>query len=99
MAAPSPRPDVLTIDPYTPGESAVSGGANRILKLSSNEGALGVPPGARKAIAAAADHVERYPDGGADALRKAIGARWGLDPDRIVCGAGSYDLIYQLCLS
>ena len=32
-------------------------------------------------------------------LRRAIGARFGLDPARIVCGAGSDDLIYQFCLS
>ena len=41
----------------------------------------------------------RYPDGGADRLRAAIGKRWGLDPARIVCGAGSDDLLYQFCLS
>ena len=41
----------------------------------------------------------RYPDGGADRLREAIGKRWGLDPARIVCGAGSDDLMYQLCLA
>ena len=31
------------------------------------------------------------------ALREAIGARFGLDPAHIVCGAGSDDLIYLLC--
>ena len=41
----------------------------------------------------------RYPDGDAPELRRAIGARFGLDPARIVCGAGSDDLIYQLCLA
>ena len=43
--------------------------------------------------------MHRYPDGGALELRRAIGARFGLDPGRIVCGAGSDDLIYQLCLA
>ena len=36
-------------------------------------------------------------DGGATALRHAIGSRFGLDPDRIVCGAGSDDLLFLLC--
>jgi histidinol-phosphate aminotransferase len=98
MTAPSPRPEILTIHPYVGGESTIAG-ANRTIKLSSNEGAFGVPPGAQAAIAAAAKKVYRYPDGGADRLREAIGRRWGLDPARIVCGAGSDDLIYQLCLA
>ena len=98
MTTPRPRPEVLTISPYIGGESELPG-INRTIKLSSNEGAFGVPPGAQAAIRRAAEDVFRYPDGGADALRAAIGRRWGLDPARIVCGAGSDDLIYQLCLA
>ena len=98
MTTPRPRPEVLTISPYVGGESELPG-INRIIKLSSNEGAFGVPPGAQEAIRRVAEEVYRYPDGGADALREAIGRRWGLDPARIVCGAGSDDLIYQLCLA
>jgi histidinol-phosphate aminotransferase len=98
MTSPTPRPEILTIHPYVGGESDLPG-FNRTVKLSSNEGAFGVPPGAQAAIQQAAEEVYRYPDGGADALRLAIGKRWGLDPARIVCGAGSDDLIYQLCLS
>lgn len=98
MTTPRPRPEVLTISPYIGGESTLPG-INRTIKLSSNEGAFGVPPGAQSAIHRAAEEVFRYPDGGADALREAIGRRWGLDPARIVCGAGSDDLIYQFCLA
>ncbi|MEO1190043.1 MAG: histidinol-phosphate transaminase, partial [Pseudomonadota bacterium] len=43
----------------------------------------------------AAKHMELYPDGSASALRTAIGAKYGIEPDRIVCGAGS-DEIFQL---
>ena len=95
MTTPLPRPEILTISPYVGGESELPG-VNRTIKLSSNEGAFGVPPGAQAAIRRAAEDVFRYPDGGADRLRLAIGKRWGLDPDRIVCGAGSDDLIYLL---
>jgi histidinol-phosphate aminotransferase len=98
MTSPLPRPEILTIHPYVGGESGMEG-ANRTLKLSSNEGAFGVPPAARAAIAETLQDLHRYPDGGADRLRAAIGKRWGLDPARIVCGAGSDDLLYQLCLS
>lgn len=98
MTGPQPRPEILTIKPYIGGESELPG-RNRTIKLSSNEGAFGVPPGAQAAIRAVTEQVFRYPDGGADALREALGKRWGFDPARIVCGAGSDDLIYQLCLS
>ena len=98
MTSPLPRPEILTIHPYVAGESSVPG-ANRTVKLSSNEGAFGVPPSAQVAIAASVAEVHRYPDGGAGRLRAAIGKRWGLDPQRIVCGAGSDDLLYQFCLS
>ncbi|HEY0184381.1 MAG TPA: histidinol-phosphate transaminase [Rhodopila sp.] len=98
MTSPSPRSEILTISPYVAGESELPG-ANRTIKLSSNEGAFGVPPSAQAAIAAAAGESYRYPDGGANRLRAALGERWGLNPDRIVCGAGSDDLLYQFCLS
>jgi histidinol-phosphate aminotransferase len=98
MTSPLPRPEILTIHPYVAGESDLPG-VNRTVKLSSNEGAFGVPPSAGATIANAAGDSYRYPDGGANRLRAAIGKRWGLNPDRIVCGAGSDDLLYQFCLS
>jgi histidinol-phosphate aminotransferase len=91
-----PRPEILDIHPYTPGISRIPGIGHPV-KLSSNEGAFGPPPGVAEALARATPDAHRYPDGGASALRAAIGQRFGLDPDRIVCGAGSDDLIYLLC--
>src|SRR5580698_4421773 len=98
MTSPRPRPEILEISPYVGGEATLEG-MNRVYKLSSNEGAFGVPPGAQAACRKIAEEQYRYPDGGALDLRRAIGARFGLDPARIVCGAGSDDLIYQLCLA
>jgi histidinol-phosphate aminotransferase len=95
---PRPRPEILDIDPYVGGESKLPG-VNRVIKLSSNEGAFGVPPGAREAYLRASQELYRYPDGGATELRRAIGGRFELEPARIVCGAGSDDLIYQLALA
>lgn len=94
---PRPRPEILAIAPYVPGESKLAG--NRTVKLSSNEGAFGPPPDAMAAYHAAATELHRYPDGGTIALREAIGARFGLDPRRVVCGNGSDDLLQQLALS
>jgi histidinol-phosphate aminotransferase len=89
---PQPQPGILEISPYVPGESEVPGGLKPI-KLSSNETPLGPSPKAIAAYKAEADHLERYPDGGATALRTAIARQYGLDPDRIVCGCGSDELI------
>jgi histidinol-phosphate aminotransferase len=98
LSAPRPRPEILRISPYVGGESQVQG-VNRVIKLSSNEGAFGVPPGAQEAIRRVAAEQHRYPDGTATELRRALGTRFRLDPSRIVCGAGSDDLIIQLALA
>ena len=89
---PQPRPGVLAIDPYVPGKSTAPGVA-RVFKLSSNETPLGPSPKAIAAYRAVGEHLEDYPDGAATALREAIGRAFGLDPGRIVCGAGSDDLL------
>ena len=93
-----PRPSILSVEPYVGGESKVPG-VNRIVKLSSNEGAFGPPPAAVQAIAEAAREAHRYPDGGATALREAIGRYHGLDPARIVTGNGSDELLALLILA
>lgn len=95
MNRPQPRPGVLDIAPYVPGKSTAPGVA-KVFKLSSNETPLGPSANAIAAYRAAGEHLEDYPDGSAAALREAIGAAFGLDPDRIVSGAGSDDLLNLL---
>jgi len=92
---PQPRPGVLAIDAYVPGKSSAPGVA-RVFKLSSNETPLGPSPKGVEAYRAVGAHLEDYPDGAATNLREAIGRAFGLDPDRIVCGAGSDDLLNLL---
>ncbi len=91
-----PRAGILEIAPYVGGASAIAG-ANRAIKLSSNENPLGPSPAARAAYAAEADRLALYPDGGHGALREAIAAAHGLEAERIVCGNGSDELIALLC--
>ena len=93
--APVPKPGILDIAPYVPGESTVPGGLKPI-KLSSNETPLGPSAKAMAAYKAQADELERYPDGASTALRKAIAGVYGLDPARIVCGCGSDELLNLL---
>lgn len=96
MTSPEPKPGILRIAPYVGGKSSVAG-ANRVVKLSSNENPYGCSPAARDAFRAAGETLALYPDGGAVALREAIARSEQLDPDRIVCGAGSDELISLLC--
>jgi histidinol-phosphate aminotransferase len=95
LQRPQPRAGVLAISAYVPGKSGATGLA-KVHKLSSNETPLGPSPKAIAAYRAVSDHLQDYPDGSASELREAIGRAFGLDPNRIVCGAGSDDLLNLL---
>ena len=95
LQRPEPRAGVLAISAYVPGKSSADGVA-RVHKLSSNETPLGPSPKAIAAYRAVSEHLQDYPDGSAADLRDAIGRAFGLDPGRIVCGAGSDDLLNLL---
>jgi histidinol-phosphate aminotransferase len=95
---PQPRPGIMDIAPYVGGLSKLPG-REQVIKLSSNEGALGPSPKALKAYDAAAKTLQRYPDDHCKDLREALGARHAIDAERIVCGAGSDDIITVLCRS
>ena len=90
MTGPKPLSNILEITPYKGGEKLETG-----WKLSSNENPLGCSPLVREALAKVGEHLELYPDGGAGKLRQAIGTKYNVNPDNIVCGAGS-DEIFQL---
>ncbi|MCH2037064.1 MAG: histidinol-phosphate transaminase [Rickettsiales bacterium] len=91
------NPGILSIKPYVGGLSRASSEDVEIIKLSSNENALGASPKAIEAYKAAAHDLFRYPDGGSILLREAIAEVYDLDPNRIVCGAGSDEIIAFLC--
>src|SRR5580700_9498329 len=89
---PVPGPGILDIAPYVGGDAKLEGFEHPI-RLASNESALGPSPKAVAAYRALAGEIHRYPDGSADELRHALGKAHNLDPARIVCGAGSDELI------
>src|SRR5215467_3234500 len=95
LKRPEPRSSVLEIQAYVPGRSTTPH-ATAVFKLSSNETPHGPSRQAVCAYQAAAEHLAEYPDGSAAALRAAIGRTYGLDPVRIVCGAGSDELLNLL---
>lgn len=67
-----------------------------IVKLASNENALGPSPRALAAMTACASQMHRYPDGGAFYLAQALARRLNLEPANLVFGSGSNELIEML---
>lgn len=96
MNAPKPNSWISAIHAYVPGSAKAAGHAEPV-KLSSNENPWGASPSALAAMQAATK-INRYPDGAATALRRAIGEVHGLDPERIVCGTGSDEILQLLPL-
>ncbi len=96
MSQITPQPGIMGIALYEGGESKIEG-ANRVTKLSSNENPHGPSPLAKAAFIEAAEDLALYPTTDHRSLREAIGRVHGLDADRIICGAGSDEIIAFLC--
>ena len=96
MSRPVPKPGILEIAPYTPGKSPVPQAGRKLFKLSANETPFGPSPRAMGIYREASAHLEDYPEGTSRVLREAIGKSFGLDPDRIICGAGSDEILNLL---
>jgi histidinol-phosphate aminotransferase len=92
MARPEPKPWIADIHAYVPGASTSARGTP-LVKLSANENPLGASPAALAALAAGHSPAD-YPDPDARALREGVAQLHGLEPDRIVCGTGSGELLH-----
>ena len=95
MNAPLPKPWIDAIEAYVPGRATTDDG-RKVAKLSSNENPLGPSPKAVDAMRAVAGEAHRYPDGSATVLREAIAGLYDLDPERVVCGTGSDEILQLL---
>jgi histidinol-phosphate aminotransferase len=91
-----PQPGILDIALYQGGKAHVAGVAN-VVKLSSNENPFGASDKAKEAFSRTVHSLHRYPSTDHTGLRVAIGDVHGLDPDRIICGVGSDEIITFLC--
>ena len=92
----TPKFKNFNIEPYKPGRSKVKKLKN-IIKLSANESALGMSPKVSKIISNKKLKLERYPDGKSKNLRKEISKQFKCDPNKIICGAGSDEVIQMIC--
>ena len=89
--------DILKIRPYVPGKPVEEVkrelGISRVIKLASNENSLGPSPKAIQAIRNYASEVHFYPDGGCYYLKKDLASHIGVDPDNIILGNGSDEIV------
>ena len=97
------RPVVDTLAPYDAGKPlealASELGLAELVRLSANENPLGPSPRVVEAIRREAGRVHLYPDGGAGALRDALGRRLGISPAQILVGNGADELIGLVALA
>jgi histidinol-phosphate aminotransferase len=91
-----PQPKILDIALYQGGQSKIVG-IDNITKLSSNENPFGAPDNAKTAFSKAVHQLHRYPNTDHSSLRQAIGDVHGLNPQQIICGVGSDEIIAFLC--
>ncbi|MDA8848390.1 histidinol-phosphate transaminase [Candidatus Pelagibacter ubique] len=91
-----PKFKKIKIEAYKPGKSNIAKIRN-IIKLSANESALGVSPRVKKILQNKELLISKYPDGKAKKLRKEISKKFKCDFERIICGAGSDEIIQMIC--
>ncbi len=84
------------IEAYRPGKSKVKK-LKKVIKLSANESALGMSPKAKKIISNKNLNLDKYPDGKSQNLRKEISKAYKCNSEKIICGAGSDEVIQMIC--
>lgn len=95
LFAPLANPWIASQKPYQPGRPIEEvarelglGDAAGIVKLASNENALGPSPRAMAAMRQAIAQMHLYPDGGSFYLRQALAGKYGISDDMVMLGCG-----------
>ena len=91
-----PKFKKFRIKAYKPGKSNI-GKITNIIKLSANESALGFSSKVKKVLNNKNLILSKYPDSKAKTLRKEISKKFNCDFNRIICGAGSDEIIQMIC--
>ena len=92
---PDPLPQVTALSPYVPGKPSPSEAGS----LASNESPFGASPKVAEALAASAARIHRYPDPLASGVSAGLARLYGVDPDCILVGNGSDEVIYLLAMA
>lgn len=94
----TPQPGIMEIALYVGGASHVEG-VTDVVKLSSNENPYGPSPAAVEALRRSAFELHRYPSTDHAELRGAIAEVNGLDPENVICGVGSDEVLQFIAQS
>ena len=86
----------FNIEAYEPGKSSIKK-VKKVIKLSANESALGVSSKVKKILSNNDLNFSRYPDGKSKKLSNQISKSFNCDFNKIICGAGSDEIIQMLC--
>jgi len=92
-------PALIENEPYTPGLSAdyvaqkFNIAISDVAKLGSAENPYGPSPKARDAVEKGTARLSLYPEWTSQALRAAVGKKYGFDADCVVCGSGETEVI------
>jgi len=84
------RPEIEAISGYVPGEQPQQG---EFIKLNTNENPYAPSPAVTAAVAETVGRLRKYPDPMADAFRRRAAELLGVEPDWILCGNGSDDIL------
>jgi histidinol-phosphate aminotransferase len=85
------RPEIGEMHGYVPGEQPQAG---KFIKLNTNENPYPASPAVKQAIVAVLERgLGRYPDPMGNAFRQRAAEVLGVDPDWILCGNGSDDIL------
>lgn len=95
-----PKQNIVHLPVYQPGkpieEVKRELGLKEVIKLASNENPFGCSPKAKEAIIAEVDNTSLYPDGGAVELTKAVASHFNVEPNQVIFGAGSDEIILMI---
>lgn len=95
------KQQLKSLTPYKPGKNVEDVkkelGLKKIVKLASNENPFGPPPAAKQAIEREMSQLAVYPDGYAAVLREKTARFVGVDPENLVFGDGSDEVIQMIC--
>ena len=91
-----PKSNKIKAEKYVAGLSQFKDKAAKV-KLSANESALGPSPKAIKEYLKLAKNFKRYPDSDGVNLRRTIAKKFKLDPNKIILGSGSDQILELIC--
>ncbi|WP_391573201.1 histidinol-phosphate transaminase [Cohnella sp.] len=96
-----PKPNIVHLPVYQPGKPVEDVkrelGLTEVIKLASNENPFGCSPKAKEAISRELENMSIYPDGAAVELTNALAKHHGVNPDQVIFGAGSDEIILMIC--